>query len=441
MTAVTDAKAPSGKTAAPVASAPGRATRAFAAYEWMIAGRYLRSRGGEGVISIIAGFSLVGIMLGVATLIIVMSVMNGFRTQLLEKILGVNGHLTIQSMAGPFVDFDPSVAALAKLEGVVSAIPYVEGQVMVSADRASSGALVRGLRGADLMTLEQVSTNIRFGTLEGFDQSGGVAVGSRLANSLGLGLGEKITLVAPRGAVTPFGTAPRIKSYPIVAIFEVGMSEYDSNLVFMPLGEAQPFFNKPDAISAIEIFVDDPDEIGKIRPSVKTVLPGQFFLTDWRERNRTFFSALEVERDLMFIIVSLIILVAALNIISGLTMLVKDKRRDIGILRTMGATRGGIMRVFFITGASIGIVGTILGFIVGLVFCLNIESIRQFVSRLTGTALFDPSLYFLSKLPAEINPSEITSIVAMSLTLTFIATLYPAWRAARLDPVKALNNE
>jgi len=219
------------------------------------------------------------------------------------------------------------------------------------------------------------------------------------------------------------------------------MSEYDSNLLFMPLAEAQPFFNKPDAISAIEIFVEDPDRIGELRPSVKAVLPGPNFLTDWRERNRTFFAALEVERDLMFIIVSLIILVAALNIISGLTMLVKDKRRDIGILRTMGATRGGVMRVFFITGASIGITGTVLGFIVGLVFCLNIESIRQFISGLTGTALFDPNLYFLSKLPAELDPTEVASVVVMSLVLTFIATLYPAWRAARLDPVKALNNE
>ena len=440
MSAVGEGKL-SSKSHAPAHARRGKSTSAFAGFEWMIAGRYLRAHGGEGVISIIAGFSLVGIMLGVATLIIVLSVMNGFRAQLLDKILGVNGHLTIQAMAGPFVEFDPAVDALSKLEGVVRAVPYVEGQVMVSADKASNGALVRGLREADMKSLTQVADNLRFGSLDGFDESGGVAIGSRLANTLGLHLGNKITLVAPRGSTTPFGTAPRIKAYPVTAIFEVGMSEYDSSLVFMPLVEAQPYFNKDDAITAIELFVEDPDGIGEVRDAVSAVLPGPNFLTDWRERNRTFFTALEVERDLMFIIVSLIILVAALNIISGLTMLVKDKRRDIGILRTMGTTRGGIMRIFFITGASIGITGTALGFIVGMVFCNNIEWIRQFVSRLSGTALFDPNLYFLSKLPAELNPTEVASVVIMSLTLTFIATLYPAWRAARLDPVKALNNE
>jgi lipoprotein-releasing system permease protein len=413
----------------------------FAAYEWMIAGRYLRARGGEGVISVIAGFSLVGIMLGVATLIIVLSVMNGFRAQLLEKILGVNGHVTVQAMAGPFVQFDEVVARIAGVPGVVRAVPYVEGQVMVSADRSSNGALVRGLREADLKTLDQVATNIRFGTLDGFDEAGGVAIGSRLANSLGLGLGAGLTLVAPRGATTPFGTAPRIKTYPVVAIFEVGMSEYDSNLVFLPLAEAQPYFNKTDEVSAVEVFVDNPDDIDAVRDRIQDAVERPAFLVDWRERNRTFFTALEVERDLMFIIVSLIVLVAALNIISGLTMLVKDKRRDIGILRTMGATRGGIMRIFFITGASIGVAGTALGFVVGLVFCQNIEWIRQLISRISGTALFDPGLYFLSRLPAELNPVEVGSVVAMSLSLTFVATLYPAWRAARLDPVQALKYE
>lgn len=434
------AAADTGAVSAPP-SLKGQPTRAFAAFEWLLAGRYLRARGGEGVISVIAGFSLVGIMLGVATLIIVLSVMNGFRSQLLEKILGVNGHVTVQSMGGPFVEFDEAVAAISGITGVVRAMPYVEGQVMVSADRSSNGALVRGLREADLKQLPQVAGNIRFGTLDGFDGAGGVAIGARLSQNLGLGLDSGLTLVAPRGATTPFGTAPRIKTYPVVAIFEVGMSEYDSNLVYLPLSEAQPYFNKPDQVSAIEVFVDDPDKVGDYLDGIQNAVEQPAFLTDWRERNRTFFSALEVERDLMFIIVSLIVLVAALNIISGMTMLVKDKRRDIGILRTMGATQGGIMRVFFITGASIGVVGTFLGVVVGLLFCQNIDRIRLFISDITSTVLFDPKLYFLSKLPAEIDPVEIATVVGMALGLTFLATIYPAWRAARLDPVAALRQE
>ena len=416
-------------------------TRAFSRFEWMIAARYLRARGREGVISVIAGFSLTGIMLGVATLIIVLSVMNGFRTELLGKILGINGHLTVQSIAGPFKKFDDVVDRISAVKGVKLVLPQVEGQVMVSAARSSNGALVRGMREVDLKKLTQVATHISFGTLDGFDAKRGLAIGSRLANNLGLALGDKLTLIAARGAQTPFGTAPRIKSYPVVAIFEVGMSEYDSSLVYMPLNEAQRYFNKPEAVTAIEVFVDDPDKVGQVRALLTENVTGPAFISDWRDRNRTFFTALEVERDLMFIIVSLIVLVAALNIISGLIMLVKDKRADIGIIRTMGATRGAVLRIFFIAGASIGLTGTILGVIVGVVFCLNIESVRRFISQLTGTELFSPKLYFLSQLPAEINPSEIAAIVSMTLVLSFIATLYPSWRAAKLDPVEALRSE
>lgn len=415
--------------------------RPFSRFEWMVAVRYLRGRGREGVISVIAGFSLIGIMLGVATLIIVLSVMNGFRTELLGKILGINGHLTVQSIAGPFKDFDAVVSRISTVKGVRQVVPFVEGRVMVSAPRASNGALVRGIRKSDLDKLTQVSGNIKRGTLDGFDSSRGLAVGTRLATNLGLNLGDKLTLVAARGAQTPFGTAPRIKSYPIVAMFEVGMSEYDANLVYMPLKEAQRYFNKPDAVTAIEVFVDKPDKVGDVRALLTEDITGPAFMSDWRDRNRTFFTALEVERDLMFIIVSLIVLVAALNIISGLIMLVKDKRADIGILRTMGATRGAILRIFFIAGASIGLTGTLLGVIVGVVFGLNIETIRRLISQLTGTELFSPKLYFLSQLPAELNPREIAAIVAMTLVLSFIATLYPSWRAAKLDPVKALRSE
>ena len=413
----------------------------FSAFEWTVAGRYLRARGREGIISVIAGFSLVGIMLGVATLIIVLAVMNGFRTELLDKILGVNGHLTVQSLMGPFEDYGRAARDIEAVAGVARAIPYVEGQVMVSSPNSSNGALVRGISEHGLAHIDKVSGNIRFGSLVGFDDSESVLIGARLANNMGLAVGDNLTLVSPRGATTPFGTAPRIKSYPVVAIFEVGMSEYDSGLVFLPLAEAQQYFNKPDSVTAIEVFLEDPERTGALRDAVEAAAGDAVHLTEWRERNRTFFTALQVERDLMFIIVSLIVLVAALNIISGMIMLVKDKRGDIAILRTMGATRGAILRIFFITGASIGVTGTALGFIAGTVFCANIEWIRGLISRITGTQLFAPELYYLTKLPAEMRADEVASVIAMALALSFLATIYPSWRAATLDPVKALRYE
>ncbi len=418
-----------------------RPAGAFSPFEWTMAGRYLRARGREGIISVIAGFSLVGIMLGVATLIIVLAVMNGFRTELLDKILGVNGHLTVQSLVGLYTDYETAARQISAVPGVVRAIPFVEGQVMVSSQNTSSGALVRGLTEEGLAQLGKVSGNIRFGSLIDFNESESVVIGARLANNMGLAVGDKLTLVSPRGATTPFGTAPRIKAYPVAAVFEVGMSEYDTSLVFLPLIEAQQYFNKPDAVTAIEVFFDDPERVGELRDQVEEVAGNAVHLTEWRDRNRTFFTALQVERDLMFIIVSLIVLVAALNIISGMIMLVKNKRRDIAILRTMGATRGAILRIFFITGASIGVTGTALGFIVGAVFCSNIEWIRGLVSRITGTQLFAPELYYLTRLPAEMRFDEVASVILMALALSFLATIYPSWRAATLDPVKALRYE
>ncbi len=414
---------------------------AFSAFEWMVAGRYLRARGREGVISVIAGFSLAGIMLGVATLIIVLAVMNGFRTELLDKILGVNGHLTVQTLSGPFTDYEQAASDINQVSGVVRAIPFVEGQVMVSTSNLNAGALVRGMTEDGLAQLPKVSGNIRFGSLVGFNGSQSILIGARMANKFGLAVGDQLTLASPDGAVTPFGKTPRIKSYPIAAIFEVGMSEYDNGLVFMPLVEAQSYFNKADAVTAIEVFFDHPDRVGELRDRVDDVVESSVYLTDWRERNRTFFTALEVERDIMFIIVSLIVLVAALNIISGMIMLVKDKRGEIAILRTMGATRGAVLRIFFITGASIGVTGTLLGLIAGTLFCANIDAIRNAISRLTGTPLFDPKLYYLTELPAEMRFDEVSAVVAMALTLSFLATLYPSWRAAKIDPVKALRYE
>jgi lipoprotein-releasing system permease protein len=380
-------------------------------------------------------------MLGVATLIIVMAVMNGFRQELLDKILGLNGHLLIQPLESPLADWEPVADRVSKVPGIRLAAPIVEGQALASSPFNAAGVLVRGIRGGDLAKLGSIAKNIKQGTLEGFDDGTAVAIGRRLADQLTLRAGDRITLVAPRGAVTPMGTTPRIKPYKIAAVFEIGMSEYDSAFVFMPLKEAQAYFNRSGDVTAIEVYTDNPDRIQDFRKLVSDAAGRPIFMIDWRQRNATFFNALQVERNVMFLILTLIVLVAALNIISGLIMLVKDKGQDIAILRTMGATQGAIMRVFLITGAAIGVVGTIVGFIVGTIVCLNVESIRQFLSWLTSTELFSPELYFLSRLPARMDVGETTAVVVMALALSLIATLYPSWRAARLDPVEALRYE
>ena len=416
-------------------------THPFAPFEWMLSLRYLRARRREGFISVIAGFSFLGIMLGVATLIIVMAVMNGFRQELLSKILGLNGHLLIQPLESPLTDYAAVADRIAKVDGVFLAAPLVEGQALASSPFNASGVVVRGMLGADLMKLSQVSSNIKQGTLDGFDNGQGLAIGRRLAEQLSVRAGDNLTLVSPRGAVTPMGTTPRIKAYKIAAVFEIGMSEYDSAFVFMPLTEAQAYFNRAGDVTAIEIYTNDPDHIDQFRQPVTDAAARPIYMIDWRQRNATFFNALQVERNVMFLILTLIVLVAALNIVSGLIMLVKDKGSDIAILRTMGATQGAMMRVFLITGASIGVVGTLVGFLLGTIVCLNIEEIRHFLSWLTNTELFSPELYFLSKLPADMNLKETLAVLVMALGLSLLATLYPTWRAARLDPVEALRYE
>jgi lipoprotein-releasing system permease protein len=374
-------------------------------------------------------------------LIIVMAVMNGFRKELLDKILGVNGHLLVQPLESPLTDWQQVADRIGQAEGIRLAAPIVEGQALASSPFNASGVLVRGMRASDLGKLRSIATNIKQGTLDGFDQGQGVVIGRRLADQLSLRAGDNLTLVAPRGAVTPMGTTPRIKSYKIAAVFEVGMSEYDTAFVFMPMPEAQAYFNRAGDVTAIEVYVDNPDRVDRYRKTVTEAAGRPIFVIDWRQRNATFFNALQVERNVMFLILTLIVLVAALNIISGLIMLVKDKGPDIAILRTMGATQGSIMRVFLITGAAIGVVGTITGFFVGTLVCMNVESIRQFISWFTATELFSPELYFLSKLPADMDAGETTAVVVMALTLSLLATLYPSWRAARLDPVEALRYE
>lgn len=404
----------------------------FAPFEWMLAARYLRARRKERFVSVIAGFSFLGILLGVATLIIVMAVMNGFRTELLGKILGFNGHIVVQPLETPLSDWQDVAERIGQAQGVRLAVPVVDGSALASSSTAS-GVLVRGIRAADLNQLPSIANDIKDGSLEHFDEGQGVAIGQGLADQLSVHAGESITLVAQRGAVTPMGMMPRVKKYRVAAVFEIGMSEYDAGVIFMPIAEAQAFFNRNQDVTAIEVFTANPDRIELFRKTVAEAAGRPIFLVDWRQRNTTFFKALEVERNVMFLIVSLIVLVAALNIVSGLIMLVTDKGSDIAILRTMGASQGAIMRTFMI-----GVAGTLVGFGVGLLVCRNIEAVRQLMSWLTRTELFPPKLYFLSKLPAEINLVESATVVTMALTLSFLATLYPSWRAARLDPVEAL---
>ncbi len=416
--------------------------RPFSTFERLVAWRYLRSRRKEAFISVIAGFSFIGIMLGVATLIIVMAVMNGFRTELISRILGINGHMIVQPIDEPLNDYDELAKKFSAVPGVTMALPLVEGQTLASGRLgAGTGALVRGIRPDDITKVKEVAGNIRSGDLVGFAAGEGVLIGSRLAAALGLSAGDQITLVSPEGDVTPMGVNPRVKSYQVSGVFEIGMSEYDASIIYMPLEEAQLYFNADGLVQSIELFVDNPDKVEEYRPLIEDAAGRQIYLTDWRQRNQTFFSALQVERNVMFMILTLIVLVAALNIISGLIMLVKDKGRDIAILRTMGATSGSIMRIFFMTGAAIGVVGTLAGVALGVIVCLNIESIRQFFSWISGTVLFDPELYFLSQLPADMNLGETVTVVIMALTLSFLATIFPAWRASRLDPVQALRYE
>jgi len=416
-------------------------TAPFAAVEWMLSARYLRARRKEGFISVIAGFSFLGIMLGVATLIVVMAVMNGFRKELLDKILGLNGHILVQPLESPLTDWKEVAERISSVKGIRLAAPVVDGMALASSPTNASAVLVRGMRREDLTNVTAVGSNIKDGTLDGFDDARGLAIGRGLAKQLSLQAGDSITLVAQRGAVTPMGMMPRIKTYRVAAVFEIGMSEYDSTFVFMPLPEAQAYFNRADDVSSIEVYTADPDNIDAFRRVVAEAAGRPVFLTDWRQRSSTFFSALQVERNVMFLILTLIVLVAALNIVSGLIMLVKDKSSDIAIMRTMGATQGAIMRIFVITGASIGVVGTLIGFFVGTFMCLNMDRIRHFLSWLLRTEIFPDKVYFLAKLPAEMSVGETTAVVVLSLTLSLLATLYPAWRAARLDPVDALRYE
>ncbi|MAZ34461.1 lipoprotein-releasing ABC transporter permease subunit [Thalassospira xianhensis] len=415
----------------------------FSPFERLVAFRYLRPRRQEGFVSVIAIFSLLGIMLGVATLIIVMSVMNGFRAELLGRILGLNGHISVYAQSPDGLpNYDAIEKKIAETGNVTLVTPVVEGQVMASNNGRASGAIVRGVRAADLAKRPTIADNIVFGSLDDFKGEDTVIMGARLAMKLGVGVGDNVNLISPKGNVTAFGSVPRVRAYKVVGLFDIGMYEYDSGFIFMPLDAAQIYFRLPEKISHFEVMLEDPSRLSSSMNDLLSNLSGEHLrLVNWQQSNSSFFNALQVERNVMFLILTLIILVAAFNIISGMVMLVKDKGRDIAILRTMGATRSSVMRIFFLAGASIGVVGTLSGLILGVLFCLNIENIRQFIQSLTGADLFNAEIYFLSQLPADMDVSEVVLVCVMSLTLSFLATVYPAWRASRLDPVEALRYE
>ncbi len=414
----------------------------FGPFERAVAGRYLRARRGERFVSVIAGFSLVGIALGVATLIIVMSVMGGFKVDLLSRILGFNGHLGVYGVSAPLTDYDAAAAKVRAVPGVLSATPVVDGQVLLTGDRGqNAGGMVRGIRQADLRRLHAVSDHIRAGSLDAFEGDDAIAVGVSLAQRFGLAVGSRLTLVSPQGAATAFGTIPRVRAYKVVAVFQVGMNEYDSGYVFLPLEAAQVFFQQPQSVTQIEVMADDPDHVRRIGRDILAALgPGQARVVDWQQSNNSFFAAVQVEQNVMFLILTLIIVVAAFNVVSSLIMMVKDKTRDIAVLRTIGAGRGAVLRIFLMVGASVGVTGTIVGTVLGVLFCLNIETLQGWVEALTGRTVFDPTVYYLAHLPARLDWREVAQIIAMALALSLLATLYPSWRAARTDPVEALRN-
>lgn len=413
----------------------------FSKFERLVAKRYLKAKRREGFISVITGFAFTGIALGVATLIIVMSVMNGFRHELLSRILGINGHIGIMSTVGyPFNNYKQAIVDIQNFDNVELVIPMIERQLLISSGSAAEGAMVRGIEKDDLLKKKILKDSVASINMEEF-QGNNVILGSRLAQKMGLIVGDEITLISPNGKVTAFGTVPRMKAYNIIGTFEVGMFEYDSNFIFMPLEAAQTYFGIKDAVTNIDVTLKNEAHLKAARLAIEESVGGGAYVFDWKQTNSAFFNAIAVERNVMFIILTLIILVAAFNIITALIMLVKDKGRDIAVLRTMGATKGMIMRIFFMDGAFIGVVGTTLGLVLGLLFCNNIENIRQLLQYISGRELFSAEIYFLSQLPAEVDVVEVSIVVFISLLLSFLATIYPSYRAAKFDPVEALRYE
>ena len=414
----------------------------FTPIERLLAFRYLRSRRSEGFISVIAWFSFAGITLGVATLIIVMSVMNGFRAELVNRILGLNGHLGISStLANGIDDYETLTSYIAQNPNIMAATPQIESQVLVSANNVTIGAVVRGVIWSDLAIRAPLWDSITDEIITRFRDNKAILIGKTMARNLNLAQGDSITLLAPKGRSTAFGSIPTRQSFIIGGIFDVGMHEYDSSFVFMPLPAAQKFFSMPDRVSGIELYINDPDDAPIVKAEMTRILPEKTAVFDWMDRNRNFLNALQVERNVMFLILTLIILVAAFNIISSMIMLVRSKNADIAVLRTMGLGRTSLLKIFLLTGTSIGIIGTIVGSLLGLLFCWNIDGIKSFIENLTGSKLFSAEIYFLSKLPAVVEPTEVGVVIVMTLTLSLLASLYPAWRACAIAPAEVLRYE
>jgi lipoprotein-releasing system permease protein len=416
----------------------------FGPFERAVAGRYLRARRGERFVSIIALFSLVGIALGVATLIVVTSVMSGFQTELESRILGVNGHITLQAYAGDAInDYQPLLKDIRAIPGIVGVLPVVDGQALLTTDRGgASGGLVRGVTLDDLRGLHPISDNIVAGSLDNFTGDDAIAIGTGLAQSYRLNVGDPLTVISPQGAATAFGTVPRVRAYKVVAVFDAGLNDYNNSVVFMPLPAAQIFFQKPDAITGIELRVAHPDNVDELLPPLRRALGARkVWLRDWRHANDTIISVLQVQKDTMFIVLGMIVLVAAFNVISSLIMMVKDKTRDIAVLRTLGADSSAVMRIFLMCGAFVGVAGTLIGTFIGIVFCRNIVAIQHAVENVTGGRVFDSSVFMLTELPNTIDWGDVARVVALGLVLSLLATLYPSWRAARTDPVEALRHE
>ncbi|MEO7364721.1 MAG: lipoprotein-releasing ABC transporter permease subunit [Sphingomicrobium sp.] len=411
-------------------------------YERMIAKRYLLPGKGEGFIFLVAAISLAAVALGVAALIIVMSVMNGFRAELFDKIVGLNGHAIVQGYDGRLSDWQQIADSARKTPGVTSALPLIEQPLMASSNGRVEGVIVRGMRIQDLRANRTINDNVKSGDMRSITPgSGRVALGSRLAEELGAYPGSEISLISPEGRSTVVGTVPRIVSYTVGAVFEVGVYDYDKAFVVMPMQDAQALLMLGDQVGMIEIQSANPDKVGEILAPLQPLVRGRGMIVDWRQMNSALFEALEIERIAMFVVLSLIVLVAVFNILSSLIMLVRAKTRDIAILRTMGASRRGMMKVFVTVGVTIGSLGIILGLIIGAIFLFFRQGVVDAIQFLTGQNLWDPSVRFLSELPSKTDPFEVTAIVLIALILSFLATLYPAWKAASTDPVQVLRYE